>query len=53
MDGFGAALTDSATYLLANLKSENQSLYDSTMDFIFNNRTGLSVSYVSFVTVVS
>ncbi|KAL9935888.1 hypothetical protein V8E36_005465 [Tilletia maclaganii] len=43
IDGFGAGLTDSAAYVLYQLKQGNQSLYDSTLQALFNIRTGLPI----------
>lgn len=43
MDGFGAALTDSAAYLLHDLRSDNSTLYQQTLKYTFNRRTGASI----------
>lgn len=43
MDGFGAALTDGAAQLFAQLKVDNLTVYNSVMDNIFNLRTGINI----------
>lgn len=43
IDGYGASLTDSASYLLNDVKKTNQSLYDQLLNFSFNRRTGMAV----------
>ncbi|PWZ00059.1 glycoside hydrolase [Testicularia cyperi] len=47
IDGFGAALTDSAAYLLMRTKNRQPVLYNRLMDFLFNNATGLQVTRVT------
>jgi len=43
MAGFGASLTDAAASLFANLKSKDLVTYNSVMDYLFNQRTGLNI----------
>ena len=43
--GFGAAFTDSSTYLLARLKASDPSQYNTLMNGIFNTSTGLGMSF--------
>ena len=43
MDGFGAALTDGAAQLFANLKSSDEVTYHSVLDYLFNRRTGINI----------
>ncbi|UZJ56722.1 hypothetical protein CBS101457_006042 [Exobasidium rhododendri] len=43
MDGFGASLTDSAASLFATLKTDNITTYNSVMQYLFNQRTGLNI----------
>ncbi|SPO40998.1 related to endo-1,6-beta-d-glucanase precursor [Pseudozyma flocculosa] len=47
IDGFGSALTDSAAYLLTQLKSDQPGLYGRTMDYLFNNATGMQIVRVT------
>ncbi|CAD6890327.1 unnamed protein product [Tilletia caries] len=43
IDGFGAALTDSAAYTLFELKRSNASVYNATLKTLFNMRTGTPI----------
>ncbi|KAK0538930.1 hypothetical protein OC834_000255 [Tilletia horrida] len=43
IDGFGAALTDAAAYTLFELKQGNSSIYNATMQALFNIRTGIPI----------
>ncbi|KAK0554518.1 hypothetical protein OC846_002090 [Tilletia horrida] len=43
IDGFGGALTDSAAYTLLELKHGNESIYNRTLQALFNDRLGISV----------
>lgn len=43
--GFGAAFTDSSTYLLVNLKASNPSAYSALMTDIFSTTNGLGMSF--------
>jgi glucosylceramidase len=45
MSGFGAAFTDSSTYLMAQLKSNNQSLYNTLMNQLFNPSGGIGLAF--------
>ncbi len=42
--GFGAAFTDSSTYLLANLKSANPTQYSSLMNYLFTT-SGVNLDF--------
>jgi O-glycosyl hydrolase len=43
MDGFGASLTDGSAQLFATLKAKDNVTYDSVLDFLFNQRTGINI----------
>lgn len=45
MIGFGAAFTDSSTYLMNQVKSYSRSMYDTMMADLFSVGTGLGLSY--------
>ncbi|KAE8249004.1 hypothetical protein A4X13_0g5383 [Tilletia indica] len=43
IDGFGAALTDSAAYTFFQLKQSNMTIYNQTLNSLFNIRTGIPI----------
>lgn len=45
MSGFGAAFTDSSTYLMAQLKSYDPSAYATMMQDLFSTTNGLGLSF--------
>jgi len=45
ISGFGAAFTDSSTYLMAQLKSSSQSLYNTMMNQLFSNSSGIGLAF--------
>jgi len=45
ISGFGAAFTDSSAYVMANLKSSNQSLYNTMMNDLFSTSTGIGLAF--------
>lgn len=45
MVGFGAAFTDSSTYLMENLKSSNSSGYNTMMNDLFNTSSGIGLAF--------
>ncbi|HWX08546.1 MAG TPA: hypothetical protein VNY33_01090, partial [Gaiellaceae bacterium] len=45
MSGFGAAFTDSSAYVMAQLKSSNQSLYNTMMNDLFNTSSGIGLAF--------
>lgn len=45
MVGFGAAFTDSSTFLMERVKSYSASMYDAMMNDLFNPNSGLGLSY--------
>ncbi len=46
MKGLGAAMTDSAAYVLSQLKQKNPALYRHTMDRLFSPAAGAGFSYL-------
>lgn len=45
ISGFGAAFTDSSTYLMAQLKSFSLTNYNTLMNELFNTSTGLGLAF--------
>ncbi len=45
ISGFGAAFTDSSTFLLAQLKSFSTSSYNTAMNDLFNSSSGIGLAY--------
>ena len=45
MVGFGAAFTDSSTYLMEQLKSYSTSLYDTMMQQLFSTSSGIGLQF--------
>ena len=43
--GFGAAFTDSSTYLMANLKASNPSQYNTMMNQLFTTSGGIGLAF--------
>jgi glucosylceramidase len=43
--GFGAAFTDSSTYLLKNLKTANSTYYNTVMNDLFSTSSGVGLSF--------
>jgi len=46
MVGFGAAFTDSSTYLMENLKNANSSAYNTMMNQLFSTSSGIGMSFM-------
>lgn len=45
MVGFGAAFTDSSTYLMENLKNANSSAYNTMMNQLFSTSSGIGLAF--------
>jgi glucosylceramidase len=43
--GFGAAFTDSSTYLLKNLKTANSTYYNTVMNDLFSTSSGIGLAF--------
>ncbi len=46
MEGFGAAMTDSSAWLLYELKTNDSDKYWRVMNKLFNNSSGINISYI-------
>ncbi|KAF9514583.1 glycoside hydrolase family 30 protein [Hydnum rufescens UP504] len=49
MDGFGAAMTDSAALVLTNLKNANSTSYWSLLQYMFNSTDGADGAGLSYI----